>query len=214
MGLLDLFLSRKETKHLSDIEKAQSQGRPSVSIAPVEPGATPAPLSPDDRLAAFRMLVGITTHSSMLTSSLRPSTSGRPATNVGIYQRVIRNENTSKKGFKIFSYLINGCLILQIVIAASLTAMGAANSNHNAVTAFGAINTIIAGVLTFLKGSGLPNRLKYYQQEWKRVRELIEQRERDFLRPGCELDVLAVVDGVERMYLEIKSDIAANTPDA
>lgn len=52
-----------------------------------------------------------------------------------------------------------------------------------------------------------------YQTEWKRVREFIEQRERDFSRPGCELDVHAVAQLVEAMYEETKMDLEASTPD-
>ncbi|TLD35562.1 uncharacterized protein E2P81_ATG01865 [Venturia nashicola] len=138
---------------------------------------------------------------------------GRPAPNLGIYVRVIRNEQAAKIGFKYFSWIINGCLGLQIVVAAALTALGAAGGSRVAVTVFGAINTIIAGFLTFLKGSGTPNRFKYYQTEWKRVREFIEQHERNFSRPGCELEVYGVVDMVEKMYDEVKADLEASQPD-
>jgi hypothetical protein len=119
----------------------------------------------------------------------------------------------AKVGYKRFNILINGCLGLQIIVAAALTAMGAGNASHSAVTTFGAINTVIAGILTFLKGSGLPSRLKYYQNEWKKVREFIEQRERDFSRPGCHLDPFRVVATIETMYEEVKLDTEANTPD-
>jgi hypothetical protein len=81
------------------------------------------------------------------------------------------------------------------------------------ITAFGAINTVIAGLLTYLKGSGLPNRIRYYENEWKRVREFIEQRERDFSRPDCRLDVNEVVSAIEAMYEQVKVDIQTNIPD-
>lgn len=168
-------------------------------------------ISPDDQLNLFRHLTGIISHPSMIHAHLREG--GRVAPNLGIYARVVHNEQRSKKGYKRFSWLINSCLGLQIIVAAALTAMGAAGTNHSAVTVFGAINTVIAGVLTFLKGSGLPNRLRYYQTEWKWVREFIEQRERDFSRPGCSLDVHAVVEIVEKMYEEVKMDLEASEPD-
>ncbi len=91
--------------------------------------------------------------------------------------------------------------------------MGAAKSSHVAITAFGAINTVIAGLLTYLKGSGLPNRIRWYENEWKRIREYIEQRERDFSRPDCMLDVDKVVQTIEAMYEEVKVDIQNNTPE-
>lgn len=119
---------------------------------------------------------------------------------MGIYFTVYDNEIKAKRQYKIFATLINTCLGLQIVVAAALTALGASNGSHNAVTALGAINTVIAGFFTYLKGSGLPNRLKYFQPKWGKVREYIEQRERDF---SCEHNDISVHDGVDtirRMY--------------
>jgi hypothetical protein len=168
-------------------------------------------LRADDQLNLFRHLTGIISHPSM--THAHRAAGGRAAPNLGIYSRVVHNEQDAKRGYKRFSWLINSCLGLQIIVAAALTAMGAAGASHSAVTVFGAINTVIAGLLTFLKGSGLPNRLKYYQAEWKRIREFIEQRERDFSRPGCDLDVYAVVDIVEKMYDDVKADLEATVPD-
>ncbi|KAJ5675174.1 uncharacterized protein N7477_005108 [Penicillium maclennaniae] len=78
---------------------------------------------------------------------------------------------------------------------------------HSAVTAFGAINTIMAGILTYLRGSGLPDRLKAYQNKWKNIREYIEQREREFCLVGCDLDVQEEVFIVESMYQSVKSEM-------
>lgn len=63
-----------------------------------------------------------------------------------------------RRKYENFTVLINVALVLQLIVAAALTALGASNSNHRAVTAFGGVNTVIAGFLTYLKGSGLPNR--------------------------------------------------------
>ncbi|KAI2615678.1 hypothetical protein GGR54DRAFT_632081 [Hypoxylon sp. NC1633] len=167
----------------------------------------------DDSLTLFRLMVGISTSPYLGYSESSPIGT-RPAANIGIYSRVIHSEQKSKDSFKVFSILINGCYFLQIVVAASLTAMGAAGVSHGAVTAFGAINTIIAGLLTFLKGSGLPGRLKYYGNEWKKIREFIEQRERDFSRAGCTLDVFEVVATIDKMYNTTKREIEMNTPDS
>ncbi|KAI4868660.1 hypothetical protein F4820DRAFT_101192 [Hypoxylon rubiginosum] len=166
----------------------------------------------EDPLVLFRLMVGIST-SPYLGYSQSSPVGTRPAANIGIYSRVVYAEQKAKDSFKVFSILINACYFLQIVVAASITAMGAAGVSHGAVTAFGAINTIIAGLLTFLKGSGLPGRLKYYGNEWKKIREFIEQRERDFSRAGCTLDVFEVVAAVDRMYNNTKQEIEMNTPD-
>jgi hypothetical protein len=174
------------------------------------PPTTQQRISPEDALALFRLALGITAtpHLGFASSSLRP------ADNLGLYARVVHSERTAKANYKLFSVVINVCYFMQIIVAASVTAMGAANANNKAITAFGAINTIVAGFLAYLQGSGYPARLKYYAGEWKKVREYIEHRERDFsLEGGCGLDVGAVVEEVREMYERTKREIELNTPD-
>lgn len=65
-----------------------------------------------------------------------------------------------------------------------------------------------------MKGSGLPNRIRWAECEWKKIREFIEQRERDFSRPDCQLNLHEVVQAIEAMYEEVKADVQHNTPDA
>jgi len=164
----------------------------------------------NDKIANFRILTGIDSAPALTMIEILK----RPAPNLGIYARTVRAEQRTGLQFKIFSVLINGCLGAQIIVAAALTALGAGKGPHGAVTAFGAINTVIAGFLTYLKGSGLPNRLKYYENEWTKVREYIEQRERDFHREGCRLDLEEEIRNVERMYEDVRQDMEANTPDS
>jgi hypothetical protein len=138
----------------------------------------------------------------------------RPAPNVGIYGRVVHAEASANLKYKTFTLLINGCLGLQIIVAAALTALGAGRGPHGAVTAFGAVNIVIAGFLTYLKGSGLPNRQKHDLNKWRNVREYIEQRERDFCREGCALDVDNELAIIEEKYHEVRTDLEANVPDS
>ncbi|GIZ48710.1 hypothetical protein CKM354_001176000 [Cercospora kikuchii] len=179
--------------------------------------------NPNERSALenYRLLVGIHQDKSFspphgFLANRRPQLSieHRPSPNLGIYSTVCDAEIKSKRQYKSQSRLINVCLGLQLVVAAALTALGAADGNRAAVTVFGAINTVIAGFLTYLKGSGLPNRLKYYQHEWAKVREYIEQRERDFSFGLLgHQHVLAEVETVREMYDNVRADIANNTPE-
>lgn len=163
-----------------------------------------------DRQAIFRRLTGI---DSARAHEQNKQYLNRPAPNQGIYKHVVDEEKAARKEYVIFSRLINGCLGLQIIVAAALTALGAGNGPHAVVTIFGAINTVIAGFLTYLKGSGLPHRTKFFQNQWSQLRDFIEQRERDFGCQDCDLDVYAQVKIVEDMYKEVKAEIEANTPD-
>lgn len=162
-------------------------------------------IPPSDKLLVFRALTGIDS-----TPALNlPHHTPRTAPNIGIYTRVVRAETKAAKRYRFHAALINTCLGIQIVVAAALTALGAARGPHNAVTAFGAINTIVAGILTYLKGSGLPDRLKHYQNEWRNIREYIEQRERELCLEGCGLDVEEEIRIIEQMYEGVKREIEA-----
>ncbi|KAL4814173.1 hypothetical protein BDW67DRAFT_93092 [Aspergillus spinulosporus] len=162
-------------------------------------------IPPSDKLLVFRALTGIDSTPALSLPHHTP----RTAPNIGIYTRVVKAETKAAKRYRFHATLINTCLGIQIVFAAALTALGAARGPHNAVTAFGAISTIVAGILTYLKGSGLPDRLKHYQNEWRNIREYIEQRERELCLDGCGLDVEEEIRIIEQMYEGVKREIEA-----
>ena len=204
-----VFLKRQRV----DALPSASDTRPPISHAhpPTRPQLisynSDGPVHIEDKLNTFRRITGI-------TSATEHKGDFRPASNVGIYARVVNNEKKALEDFKNSSRLINSCLGLQLVVAAALTALGAGNGPHAVVTVFGAINTVIAGFLTYLKGSGLPNRYKFYASSWSKVREYMEQREREFERSDCVLNVEEVIRKVEDMYEEVRLDVEANEPEA
>jgi len=194
-------------------DEEQAVGTGSIGTSSTHGGYSPHPhpvVGSNNSLTLFRLMLGITAHPDLGFEESR----ARPADNIGLYARVVHSEQVAKDSYKVFSVVINACYFLQIILAAALTALGAANADNKAITAFGAINTVIAGFLTYLKGSGLPARLKYFGNEWKKVREFIEQRERDFSHQGCTLDVYEVVDTIRGMYTTTKREIEINTPDS
>lgn len=156
-----------------------------------------------DKLLIFRSLTGIDTVPAVTTSGH----ASRAAANLGIYPRVVQAEQKARRSFGVYNVMINTCLGTQIIVAAALTALGAANGSRAAVTAFGAINTVIAGFLTYLKGSGMPGRLKDIKDEFKAVREYIEQREREFCVADCPLDPAEEAQIVDDMYKMAKQDL-------
>lgn len=95
----------------------------------------------------------------------------RPGPNIGVYARVIQEERKTKWQYHAISTLINTIFLAQILVAATLTALGASNTSHIAVTILGSVNTVIAGVQTYLKGQGLPNRLRQYEFGLRKLRE-------------------------------------------
>jgi hypothetical protein len=165
----------------------------------------------DNKLLIFRSLTGI---DSVPLLSHHGFFAPRSAPNVGIYTRVVQAEKKAAARYRTFNLLINTCLSIQIVVAAALTAIGAAQGPHGLVTAFGAINTIMAGILTYLRGSGLPGREKNAEKAWSQVREYIEQREREFCLESCELNVEDEIMTVERMYEDVRQQMEASASES
>ena len=160
-----------------------------------------------DRLNVFREQVGISD-----VIELGPRVSKRPAPNIGIYNRVATEERKAKLQYYVSALVINLCLLSQVVLASALTALGAGNGSHTQITALGAANTVVAAILTFTKGSGLPNRLRQYQCTLRKVREYIEQRERDFAQLDCQLDLHHEMNIIKEMYEQARVNDENNDP--
>ena len=156
------------------------------------------------KLTKFQNLVGI--------QSTRTMIPGRPAPNPGIYKRTVDEEAKAHRGYMLTTYIVNSFFLLQIIVGAALTALGAAKGPSAAVTILGAVNTIVAGILTYLKGQGLPARLEQAQHLLRTLREHIEERERELIEPDCTLDVDEVVQSIVQMYKEVRQTAEDNAP--
>lgn len=177
-------------RSILDLEDGESMAQPPPS-AGIQPPSSP------DKLKIFRDIVGIN------PLPTDPS-SRRPAENQGTYKRLVDAELKARLQYYVSASIINVCLLAQIVIAAALTALGAANASHIAITILGSANTVIAGGMTYLKGQGLPERILQYANGLRKVREYVEERERQFMRPDCPLDVDQEVRTVLRMYEAVR----------
>ncbi len=166
------------------------------------------PQSSPPKLIKFRHMTGIDT-----PSTLHNKDPKRAARNQGIYTRIVYEERKATYEYYLISSIINASFLGQIIVAATLTALGAAGGSHLAITILGSANTVIAGVQTYLKGQGLPNRLKQYQFGLRKLREYIEDRERDFSHEECKLDVDHVIADVSAMYQAVRQTAEDNTPD-
>ena len=160
------------------------------------------------KLQKFQLLTGISSSSLLRSNPTLP----RPAPNQGIYKRTVDEEAQVKLRYQVSNYVVNIGGMLLIVVGAALTALGAANGPSGAVTVLGALNTIVAGLLTYLKGQGLPMRLEQYLHLLRTLREHIEERERDFLEPDCPLDVDLEIQRIAKMYQEVRQTAEDNAP--
>ena len=174
---------------------------PHQYLPPIDPSTLPA------RLVKLQNIVGIS-----VPSAIRSEQPQRPAQNLGIYKRTVDQEIKLKFQYKLSTWAINACFLVQIIVGAALTSLGAAGGPSAAVTILGAVNTILAGLLTYLKGQGLPGRLEQHFQLLRTLREHIEERERDFAEDDCPLDVDEEIERIVRMYKEVRQTAQDNMP--
>lgn len=156
-----------------------------------------------ERLNLFRTLVGI--QSVMPEAELK-----RPAPNIGVYHRVVKTLSERRIQYYATSLFINFCLFGQIILGAALTALGAAAGSHISIAVLGSFNTIIAGVMTYLKGQGLPDRLREDANELRRVREYLEQIERQLMAEDPNITPEREAKLIYDMYNEVRKNAENN----
>lgn len=164
----------------------------------IMPQQNPRELSIPDKLRNFRDILGI--HALPAADFDSAAAVARPAENQGTYKRLVDAELKARMEYYFSASMINTGLVAQLVFAATLTALGASQKSFMAVTLLGSVNTVIAGGMAYLKGQGLPERLVQYANDLRKVREHLEERERQFMRPDCPLDVDQESRIILRMY--------------
>jgi hypothetical protein len=103
--------------------------------------------------------------------------------------------------------------MLQIIIGAIQTALGAIHSLHILVTIFGVIATVIGGVLAYLKSRGQPNRARQLRNSLRKVVEEIELQEIEFRNPEIKTTAKEAVDYVNQLYEDARFQTETNYPD-
>lgn len=138
--------------HEIDIEKGQmsSTARPQISMQELSSqNSTDLPKTP---LGLFQLLIGINSHPSLAVpdpntniknGQKKPKTRG---VNKGLYQRAKEEERSMSLKFQTTSFINNSLYMLQILLAATFTALSAyKDSNPVTLTVLGAMNTVLAG---------------------------------------------------------------------
>lgn len=141
------------------------------------PAGLPVRGPDDESLLIFRRAVGINSDRATTFTDSETMEKGRRHA-VGIYRSVIQHQRKKRITHHIFGILLYVCHFLQIVLAAVLTALGPNAKNYEiAITILGAVNTVTAGVLAVLKGSGAIERLSKDEIEFKKLQDWIEETE-------------------------------------
>jgi hypothetical protein len=137
----------------------------------------------------------------------------------GLYKEVIDYQRSRSRQYHMVEWLFYLALGAQIVIGATLTALGPVSQLHStAITILGVVNTSTAGVLALLKGQGLPDRLRKDEYEMRKVQDFIEETEARLVVGGQgtmdteELDEL--LQQIFAKYNAARDTAEMNRPDS
>ncbi|QDS72047.1 hypothetical protein FKW77_002496 [Venturia effusa] len=125
----------------------------------------------DDYHAQFCQMVGIP------PSDLPPNEDPPAIGKKTLYGRALRAKSQQSVTYTFTAAISNTLLLSQVVLGAAVTGLGASASSHILITLFGALNTIIAGVVAYLKSRGQPMRARMYRDDLERVVDEIENSE-------------------------------------
>lgn len=173
-------------------------------------------LSSDESLMIFRRAVGI--NSDLAPKAKRPGAAEEGLKEpTGMYRSVIAEKKRRKLQYFVMSWALNITHFAQVVIGATLTALGPNASRFTVpITVLGAVNTVIAGVLALLKGQGLPERLHKDATEFRRLQDWIEETEA-LLATGINgrdrREIGVLVQSAFRKYNSAKLSEENNRPD-
>lgn len=151
----------------------------------------------------FCMLVG------MKPSSIKKDARQPTLGNSTLYGRVLRKRKHQNWVYLFTASLSNTLLLTQVVLGAALTALGASESSHILITIFGATNTVIAGLVAYLKSRGQPMRSRMFRDDLDRVIDEIENSEIMWLGIARDVhgyDEVAIDDSVS-----VRSEVARLT---
>ena len=108
-----------------------------------------------------------------------------------LYYSLVREESDQWRLYHIYNVVTYAALILQLVIASALIIIGAIPSstpnsggsdtyrgNRISVAVLGAVTGLLTGVMSLLKGQGLPLRFLQYASRLRQVRDKVEFMER------------------------------------
>lgn len=91
-----------------------------------------------------------------------------------LYYRATQHRRMQSATYMLTATITNSLLLSQVVLGAALTGLGASDSSRVLITVFGALNTVIAGVIAFLKSRGQPVRARMFRDDLDRVVDEIE----------------------------------------
>ncbi|KAI1196775.1 hypothetical protein F5X97DRAFT_344333 [Nemania serpens] len=168
----------------------------------------------DENLLIFRRALGINVNREAGDGGTLEE--GRK-TAIGIYRVVVDTQTRMLIQHALLQAFLYVVYFAQIIIGAALTALGATASRYETViTVLGAFNTVLAGVLALIKGSGQPQKLGKDRIGYRRLQDWIEETE-SLLAVGVigrnRREVGLLVESAFKRYNAAKASEENNDPE-
>jgi hypothetical protein len=136
----------------------------------------------------------------------------------GLSKRLRAQEKHKTRLYYLFSTLCNLLAILQLMVGATITALGPSSDSHMiAITSLGALNTVVAGILALMKGRGLPQRHQKDLVEIRKVKTFLKQVAMRLKYGGWDqgnANVASLIEEAFARYKTMQDVIDINQPDA
>lgn len=158
--------------------------------------------SHDDVHDQFCQLVGVPPSDLPVGRKWRPP--GR-----SLYDRATEQRRRQSLTYRLTAMTNNTLLLSQVCIGAAVTGLGASGQSHIWITLLGAANTIIAGLVAYLKSRGQPMRARMYRDDLERVVDEIENSEIMWL--GISKNVNGYDDIDTEDSVTVRSEVARLT---
>jgi hypothetical protein len=130
------------------------------------------------------------------------------------YFAILKEESHTWRAFYFYEAFVYTTMIVQLVIAANLVILGAMNrANRIAIATLAAASGVLTGILSLIRGQGLPNRLLQYADQLRRVREDIEWCERILRTDSGTVTYRDCVE-LREAYEQSRDDAVKNHPDS
>ncbi|KAI0202443.1 hypothetical protein F4808DRAFT_449790 [Astrocystis sublimbata] len=196
------------------------------------PAGLPVRTNNDENLIIFRKALGINCHAlphpyrDQATTSTdlednrndtTPTLEEGRKTAMGIYRNVIHTQRRMRIQHFLLTTFLYLVYFAQVVIGAALTALGSVAARYERhITILGAFNTVLAGVLALIKGSGQPQKLGKDRVGYRRLQDWIEETEA-LLAVGVigrnRKEVGLLVESAFKRYNAAKRSEENNDPD-
>ncbi|PHH65902.1 hypothetical protein CDD81_1271 [Ophiocordyceps australis] len=130
---------------------------------------------------------------------------------IGLYRDIVARRSKYGFLFQMTNTTRWTLMVLQLLIGAAITSLGATSAKGPVVTTLGAVNTVAAGLLALMHNSGLPERFSYDKMQFEELEDHVKEMLQVRIVPEGQTVDQALAECCD-MFREAKATVAVNQP--